>query len=244
MDGVSAVTSTTTRAGPTASVAPPSIQTSRHGDAPSPATAETPSTVFVGGIGPSPGAGHEEAEARDELAFRRAALSRLQLRHQDETARVFENPGALGEAYLATSVVAARGMDEVRACLVARPGEAVACVADPKAVPAAPPDRPPGTVRVARSDDARMEVELSAARDALLVVSRLDAPGWHATVDATEATITRVHGAMMGIVVPQGEHRVVLEYRPRSLLLGALLSLLGVAALLVWTRFEGHQRRR
>ena len=86
---------------------------------------------------------------------------------------------------------------------------------------------------------------MNAARDALLVVSRLDAPGWRATVDATEVPITRVHGAMMGIVVPRGDHRVVLEYRPRSMLLGASLSCLGLVGLLVWMRrFEGHQRRR
>lgn len=204
-----------------------------------------PTSVLVGGIGPTPGAAYEEAEARDELAFRRAALARLRLRHRDGTARVFENPGALGDAYLATAVLAASGMDEVRACLAARPGEAVACVPDPGLVPTAPPDRPPGAVRVTLAGDARLEVEVSAARDALLVVSRLDAPGWRATVDATEVPITRVHGAMMGIVVPRGDHRVVVEYRPRSMLLGAALSFLGLVGLVIWMRrFEGHQRRR
>jgi hypothetical protein len=133
----------------------------------------------------------------------------------------------------------------VRACLVAHPGEPVACLPDPGAVPAAPRDHPPGAARVAASEDARLAVEVSAAREALLVVSRLHAPGWRATVDATEVPITRVHGAMMGIVIPPGEHRVVLEYRPRSLLLGALLALLGLAVLrLCARRFEGPEGRR
>jgi len=198
--------------------------------------AAQPTAVFVGGIGPGPGATREEAELSQELAYRSAALARLEPRYQDETARVLENPSALGEAYLASAVRAARGMDEVRACLLAGPPDAVACVPDPSAVPRSPPGEPPGSVRVVSSEDARVELEARAARDALLVVSRLDAPGWRATVDATEVPITRVHGAMMGVVVPQGEHRIVLEYRPRSVLLGALLSLAALVALVVWAR--------
>jgi len=198
--------------------------------------APQPASVFVGGIGPSPGVELERAEAVRELAYRSDALARLRVRHRDDTALVIENPGALGEAYLATAVAPARDMDGVRACLLAHPGQAVACVADPTRVPAAPADVAPGTARVLRSGDARLEVEVEAARDALLVVSRLDAPGWRATVDATEVEITRVHGAMMGVVVPQGAHRVALAYRPRSVLLGALLSLAGLVALVVWAR--------
>ena len=85
---------------------------------------------------------------------------------------------------------------------------------------------------------------MDAARDALLVVSRLDFQGWRATVDAKETPIVRVHGAMMGIVVPAGRHRVELCYRPRSLLLGALASLAGVVALAAWVRRGAVRVRR
>jgi hypothetical protein len=206
----------------------------------------TPATVFVGGLGPSPGPVVEEAEARDELAFRRAALERVVPRYADDVARIFENPDALGEAYLATRVARAADLDDVRRCLVGNPGAAVACVAEPSRVPPASDDAPPGTVAVERSEAAELVLSVDAARDALLVVSRLDFPGWRATVDAKESAIVRVHGAMMGVVVPAGRHRVVLEYRPRTLLVGALASLAGLVALVVRARgaFARHARRR
>ncbi|MBM4245613.1 MAG: YfhO family protein [Deltaproteobacteria bacterium] len=205
-------------------------------------TSATPVAVFVGGIGPSPGPEVEEAEARDELAFRIAARDRLVPRHADGIARIFENPDALGAAYLATQVGRAEDLDDVRRCLVAHPRTAVACVADPALVPPAPADQPPGTLRIEHGSPSSLAISVDAARDALLVVSRLDFPGWRATVDAKETAIVRVHGAMMGVVVPAGRHRVELTYRPSSLLIGALASVVGLAALLA--RMRGLRRAR
>lgn len=203
-------------------------------------TSPAPGTIFVGGLGPAPGPHEEDLEAQAEVAFRRRVLDGLRLRHADETARIYENPGALGEVHLATDVALATGMDQVRACLTAHPDRAVACVADPDAFPAAPADVSPGAARVVTSDDAELVVAVDAARDGLLVVSRLDFPGWRATVDGKGATIARVNGAMMGVVVPRGTHRVELKYRPRSLLVGAVVSLLGLLALVISGRASGR----
>jgi uncharacterized membrane protein YfhO len=48
----------------------------------------------------------------------------------------------------------------------------------------------------------------------------------------------------MGVVVPAGRHRVVLSYRPRSLLLGALVSLTGGVALAASMRGHGARSAR
>lgn len=208
-------------------------------------TSAAPATVFVGGIGPSPGREVEQAEARDELALRTSARERLILRHADDVARIFENPDALGEAWLATRIERAADLDEVRRCLVANPRVAVACVADPARVPAVPDDGPPGAVRIEESSSGRVAVSVEAARDALLVVSRLGLPGWTVSVDGKESTIVGVDGALMGVVVPAGRHRVVLSYVPRSLLLGVLVSLTGLAALVAsMRRFATRAARR
>jgi uncharacterized membrane protein YfhO len=87
-------------------------------------------------------------------------------------------------------------------------------------------------------------VAVDAARDALLVVSRLRFPGWTATIDGKESDILGVDGALMGVVVPAGRHRVVLSYRPRSLLLGALVSLTGGVALAASMRGHGARSAR
>ncbi|MEW6270102.1 MAG: YfhO family protein, partial [Thermodesulfobacteriota bacterium] len=192
-----------------------------------------PGTVFVGGVGPTPGRAAEASEALAELVHRRHALERLRLRYRDDLALVYENPAALGEAWLASEIGRAGDLDEVRACLLAHADRAVACVADPGRMPAAAAGEAPGEVRVVASRAAALSLDASVRRDALVVVSRLDDPGWAATVDGKDADLVRVNGAMMGVVVPAGEHRVELRYRPWSLAAGLVVSL---AALLVLLR--------
>src|SRR5205085_547780 len=67
----------------------------------------------------------------------------------------------------------------------------------------------------------------------LLLASETHYPGWKAWVDDQPATIHRVDLALRGIVVPDGEHRVRMEFRPTILWLSLGISLL-TAALLAW----------
>jgi uncharacterized membrane protein YfhO len=57
-------------------------------------------------------------------------------------------------------------------------------------------------------------------------------PGWHATVDGRPAAIERWNGAFQAISVHAGAHNIVFEYHERHLLLGAAISLAGMAGLL------------
>jgi uncharacterized membrane protein YfhO len=60
------------------------------------------------------------------------------------------------------------------------------------------------------------------------VLSKTFYPGWHAIVNGTGQRIYRVNGDLRGIIVPAGNSRVVLDYRPVSFYAGAL-SLLAFA---------------
>jgi hypothetical protein len=64
----------------------------------------------------------------------------------------------------------------------------------------------------------------------MVVVSDTFFPGWRAEVDRKPAKIYEVNGAMRGVVVPAGKHKVTMRYRPFSVYLGAGLTLLGVVA--------------
>jgi hypothetical protein len=82
----------------------------------------------------------------------------------------------------------------------------------------------------------RMEVETRAERRSLLVLSEMYYPGWIAEVNGAPAGIHKVDGALRGIVVPAGTSRVVLRYAPRTVALGAALTLLAfIGTLLVAT---------
>jgi uncharacterized membrane protein YfhO len=61
-------------------------------------------------------------------------------------------------------------------------------------------------------------------------------PGWSATVDGVDAPILATNHLYRGVPAPAGRHRVRFAYAPRSVLLGAVLSVLGwsAIALLAW----------
>jgi hypothetical protein len=61
-------------------------------------------------------------------------------------------------------------------------------------------------------------------------------PGWKATVDGESAPVIEVDGGVRGIVVAKGAHQIDLKYRPWSVLIGGLLTMLaaGVTGLVSW----------
>ncbi|MBK6405202.1 MAG: YfhO family protein [Holophagales bacterium] len=74
----------------------------------------------------------------------------------------------------------------------------------------------------------------TASAASLLVLTRTWDPGWIARVDGVPAPVLRAQLALLAVLVPPGEHRVEITYRPVSFRIGLGLSaagLLGVLAL-------------
>jgi hypothetical protein len=87
------------------------------------------------------------------------------------------------------------------------------------------------------------EWSIAAPREGWLVVRDLYWPGWKAAVDGRSARVFPADGLFRAVRVPKGEHRVTFRYRPAALLLGAILSVLGltITLLAVWRqRQERH----
>ncbi len=78
----------------------------------------------------------------------------------------------------------------------------------------------------------RMDLAVHANGTALLVLSEVYYPGWKATVNERAAQIVRVDGTLRGIVVPPGDSRVTLRYRPASIYTGAALTVAAFALVL------------
>ncbi|HVJ39329.1 MAG TPA: YfhO family protein [Stenotrophomonas sp.] len=81
------------------------------------------------------------------------------------------------------------------------------------------------------------EIETSGASDAILVVSSSFNAGWRVTVDGKQAQVLAAYGAVLGVPVPAGDHRVVLHYMPRwfSIAVGAAGIATIVILLLLWS---------
>jgi hypothetical protein len=106
--------------------------------------------------------------------------------------------------------------------------EALAAEGDVEGV-ALPPGSRSSEAVLARARRGRLVVR--ATGPGLLVLSEGWDPGWRAWIDHVPARPLRVNGDRLGVVLPQGVHRVVFHHRARGLGLGLGLALLAAAAL-------------
>lgn len=209
---------------------------------------EAPARVFLGGVGPAPSPTAEATREGRELAYRAGAFARLVLRHADDVAHIYENPGARGEAFFAARVVSVPGREAAFECVAENAGEAVACVPRSERAPRDLPPGRPGRAEVTASEPGAVRVRTEAEYGGMLVVSRLFDPGWSAAVDGTPVPLVRANGALMALEVPPGAHEVELRYAPRSFRVGlgtTVLALVGVGLLLLPSRRRtGRARER
>jgi hypothetical protein len=144
---------------------------------------------------------------------------------------VFRVPGTLPRVLVTSGVRVASGPAAYRALL------------DPGFDPRREIVLPDGTGRAPASGfhgEARL---VSFLPDRLRVAARLDAPGhllvvegydrgWHAFVDGAPRPVLRANAAFRAVALPAGDHVVDLVYRPRSVWVGAAVSLAAAAAFL------------
>ncbi len=60
-------------------------------------------------------------------------------------------------------------------------------------------------------------------------------PGWGAKVDGKSARIYEVYGGVRGVVVDAGRHVIQMRYRPWSVILGAIMTVLALCMALCAT---------
>jgi hypothetical protein len=168
----------------------------------------------------------------------RRITRQLNLLTEIDGVRVYENPEALPRAFYVPKLAVERIPVRILATLSQSyhlPRE-VAWVEEPPAdgflgVPRGE-DRGPARGSVEILSDRGEEIVLRSAveEDGFVVISDQYYPGWEATVNGTPTPILRANYAFKALRVPAGSSDIVLEYRPKSVPLGAGLSL---AAMLV-----------
>ncbi len=108
------------------------------------------------------------------------------------------------------------------------------------------------SVRLLGLSPERLAIRVLAKREGWLVVSDAYTPDWIATIDGGEAPVVRANLLLRAVKVPPGDHLLEFHYQPRSLYVGAAITV--VAALLtlgiaLWNPFlrrawPGRRRRR
>jgi Bacterial membrane protein YfhO len=98
-----------------------------------------------------------------------------------------------------------------------------------------------GSARVVGERDDAVTLRATLPHAGLVVLGDAWAPGWRVEVDGRDARALRTNVVLRGVAVPAGTHEIAWRYRVPGLRLGAALSALGLALLLLW---GGLARRR
>jgi hypothetical protein len=79
----------------------------------------------------------------------------------------------------------------------------------------------------------RVEIATRLATPGWLVLTDTYYPGWQASVDGQPTEILPANLLFRAIMIPEGEHTVVFEFKPRSLRVGALITGVAIAVLVM-----------
>jgi hypothetical protein len=159
-----------------------------------------------------------------------------------EKVAVFENTHVLPRVWLATSELVATEEEELSIIRTGKTPDgapwrplATVLVESSTGIRFVKGDGPSGKAAVTRNEPNRVEVKTESAAAAILVLSANHYPGWRASVDGRPVDVIRVNYNLRGVAVPAGNHLIAFVYRPKSVLIGLVISLLTLAALVLWT---------
>ena len=83
-------------------------------------------------------------------------------------------------------------------------------------------------------EDRDIKGSVNAAEDGILYMSVPYFKGFKVYVDGKQAEIVKVGGAMLGVRISAGEHDIHITYRTYGLVLGGILSCIGVLMVLAY----------
>jgi hypothetical protein len=101
-----------------------------------------------------------------------------------------------------------------------------------------------GRCRIVSYEPERVVLEVSALRDCYLLFQDMYYPGWMAYIDSVPSEFVRADVGLRVLDVPEGDHTVVMEFRPRSLKIGLGMSCLGILLTLAYAWLTRSHRAR
>ena len=159
---------------------------------------------------------------------------------------VFENKQAMPRAWLATETAVMKEPEMIEVIRTAKLPNGQTWEPARVALLEGPTEFTPATsnghgeAQVTRYEPNRISLKTKSVAPSVLVLSENHYPGWRAYVDGKPVETLRVNYNLRGLTLPAGDHDVEFLYRPKSVILGAVLSLLTLLALLIWWRREKH----
>ena len=141
----------------------------------------------------------------------------------------YRNPRALPRFFLTPGIRKSANEDETFR-LLAEPSFDPAAEAIVEGIPSDRQQLAVAPVRVDSWTENRIELNAAAPGPAFLVTSEAMFPGWEARVNGAPQPILMTNGAFRGLTLAAGESRIVMEYKPASLIPALLISLLSAVS--------------
>jgi len=155
-----------------------------------------------------------------------------QVKKVDDT-YVYRNEAVLPKAYLISPQLGTRLRNDSRQQLAQ---DAKAGIVKP--------DQQLGSATITSQSPGGMAIAVNARQAGYLMVGDPYYPGWQVKIDGHGATIDEVGGVLQGVAVPAGQHTIELVYRPSTVSIGLIASLLGLLAAGGWTLIVAWRARR
>jgi hypothetical protein len=150
---------------------------------------------------------------------------------KDGPVKVYANPYAMPRAFLAASTRPVPD-DDAAYRLMGDPGfhpQSEACLIQGPALQGKPGAK--GSVAWIQRTPNAFSLQVDTAQPSCLVLAQTWYPGWHAAVDGVETPVLKADGALQGLLLQPGKHKVDFEFRAPMLSLG--LGLFGFGILLL-----------
>jgi hypothetical protein len=176
------------------------------------------------------------------------AVAGLEKRFDDGREAVYENPDAFPRAFLVGGSEVVPDMAAARRRLGSADRETLAgtaIIVDGTAdaeLPALPGSA--GTASAVRTDADVVAIQARATRPAILVLTDVAYPDWHAEVDGIPVPIITTDLSFRGVVLSPGDHSVVFRYRPTPTYLGFTLAGFALVVTVALTVLIARRDRR
>ena len=171
---------------------------------------------------------------------------------------VYENPGVLPRAFIATRVSVAPARAAVIAAIAGASAQDlrdrvfVASEDAPDAWAALVDDDPLGggadpddsSARIEMDGIDRLSIRTTTSTAGILVLADTWTPDWVAEVDGVVTPIGAAYGALRGVAIPAGEHLVTFMYRPMATYAGIGLASATMIGLIGWLMIGWVRPRR
>ena len=143
--------------------------------------------------------------------------------------RLLENPTALERAFVPRQVSLA---PDSSAIMLATTDDFSSHARILAPTPRAPFDNGRGTIET-RRDGTGLHLAATMESDGWVVISETAWDGWRATIDGRDAPLHIANDAFLALQIPAGRHDVRLRYLPRSFVIGATITALTIATMLL-----------